>query len=33
MGIPKYFRHITKKYPDVIIDVDSKVKIATFTLI
>ncbi len=27
MGIPKYFRHITKKYPDVIINVDSKVKI------
>ena len=27
MGIPKYFKHITKKYPDVIVDVDNKVKI------
>lgn len=27
MGIPKYFRHITQKYPEVIVDVDSKVKI------
>jgi 5'-3' exoribonuclease 1 len=27
MGIPKYFKHITKKYPDVILNIDNKVKI------
>ena len=33
MGIPKYFKHITKKYPDVVVDVDNKVKMNNLTLI
>ena len=27
MGIPKYFRHITSKYPTVVKDVNTKVQI------